>query len=160
MSSSCICLYNFFVQILDWNKDFKPSKMPQTKEEHEAAAKKYNLLPEEYKPYADDGMGYGDYPKLPDVSVETRDPYYAYDFPEHKRNLNEPVHVDIDLYGEDRYGSAEPLRYPMRVYWLSFIGVMSAVTVLYYWLEDKHMYRPVLPKQLPTNGPHYTFERK
>lgn len=48
-------------------------------------------MPEEYKPYADDGMGYGDYPKLPDVGVETRDAYYPYDFPEHRRNFNEPV---------------------------------------------------------------------
>lgn len=56
-----------------------------------AAAKKYNLLPEEYKPYADDGLGFGDYPKLPDASIETRDAYYPYDFPEHKRNFKEPV---------------------------------------------------------------------
>lgn len=80
-----------FVFILDWNKDFKPAKFPETKKERDASAEKYNLLPEEYKTYADDGMGYGDYPKLPDVGVEQRDPYYPYDFPEHRRNFNEPV---------------------------------------------------------------------
>lgn len=75
----------------DWNKDFKPAPLPTTEAERLAAAKKYNLLPEEYKPYADNGLGYGDYPQLPEVSVERRDPYYPYDYPELKRNFNEPV---------------------------------------------------------------------
>lgn len=75
----------------DWNKDYKPAPFPQTDAERAAAAKKYNLLPEEYKPYADTGMGYGDYPQLPDKPTESRDPYYPYDYPELKRNFNEPV---------------------------------------------------------------------
>lgn len=74
-----------------WNKDFKPGKYPETEAERLAAAKKYNLLPEEYKPYPDDGLGYGDYPHLPDKSVETKDPYYPYDYPALKRNFGEPV---------------------------------------------------------------------
>lgn len=41
---------------LDWNKDFAPGKYPETEEERNAAAKKYGLLPHEYKPYPDDGM--------------------------------------------------------------------------------------------------------
>lgn len=77
--------------ISDWNKDFKPLPHPTTEEERIAAAKKYNLLPQEYKPYPDDGTGYGDYPHLPDVPIETRDPYYPYDSPELKRNFGEPV---------------------------------------------------------------------
>lgn len=80
-----------YVVYSDWNKDYKPAPFPKTEQEIAAAAKKYNLLPEEYKPYADDGLGYGDYPHLPDVSIETRDAYYPYDFPEHKRNFKEPV---------------------------------------------------------------------
>lgn len=77
--------------VSDWYKDFKPDKVPQTEEERLAAAKKYNLLPEDYKQYPDDGMGYGDYPHLPDVPTETKDPYYPYDIPELKRNFQEPV---------------------------------------------------------------------
>lgn len=76
---------------LDWNKDYKPAPFPQTEAERLAAAKKYNLLPEEYKPYADNGLGYGDYPQLPNISIENKDEYYPYDFPELKRNFNEPV---------------------------------------------------------------------
>lgn len=86
------------MSVLDWNKDYKPAPFPKTEEERLAAAKKYNVLPEEYKPYADDGLGYGDYPKLPNVSVETRDPNYPYDFPEHKRNFHEPVRELHILY--------------------------------------------------------------
>lgn len=75
-----------------WNKDYKPAAMPKTEEERLAAAKKYYLLPEEYKPYADNGLGYGDYPKLEGgLGIEARDPYYPYDFPELKRNLHETV---------------------------------------------------------------------
>lgn len=77
--------------VSDWNKDFKPAPYPTTEEERVAAAKKYNLLPQDYKSYPDDGVGYGDYPHLPDVPVETKDPYYPYDSPELKRNFGEPV---------------------------------------------------------------------
>lgn len=75
-----------------WNKDYKPAPYPKTEEECLAAAKKYYLLPEEYKPYPDDGFGYGDYPQLEGgLGVEARDPFYPYDFPSMKRNLHEPV---------------------------------------------------------------------
>lgn len=62
-----------------------------TPEEREAAARKYGLRPEDYEVYADDGMGYGDYPKLPIVSGDSKDPYENWDFPELKRNYGEPV---------------------------------------------------------------------
>ena len=142
-----------------WNKDWKPGPYPKTPEERIAAAKKYNMSPEEYQPYPDDGLGHGDYPKLPDKSVETRDPYYPWDFPEHKRNFGEPVHLHVDMYGEDRFDvSSKPL-VPFRTQLLSFVGVMTFSAILYYWLEDKKMYRPVLPKQYPYQGvAHYTFE--
>lgn len=90
-----------------WNKDFKPAPFPLTQKERDAAAKKYGVPKEQYQPYPDDGLGFGDYPKLPDVSIELRDPYYPYDYPEHKRNFNEPIHAELDLYSEDRYNTGE-----------------------------------------------------
>ncbi|XP_058454182.1 NADH dehydrogenase [ubiquinone] 1 beta subcomplex subunit 8, mitochondrial [Malaya genurostris] len=143
-----------------WNKDFKPGKIPETEKEREAAARKYGLHPSEYQTYPDDGAGFGDYPKLPDTPVETRDPYYPYDFPELKRNLHDPIHVHASIYGEDRYGTAEPLRFPIANQWYTFIGVMTACFVVYFWLENYKMFRPVLEKQYPHDGPHYTFEKK
>jgi NADH dehydrogenase (ubiquinone) 1 beta subcomplex subunit 8 len=90
-----------------WNKDWKPGPYPETQAEREAAAKKYGIPIEDYKPYENDGTGHGDYPKLPEFSVERRDPYYPYDFPESKRNFGDAYHVDSDLYSEDRYNNGE-----------------------------------------------------
>lgn len=81
--------YNWF--ILDWNKDWKPGPYPKTDAERIAAARKYGLLPQDYQPYEDDGTGYGDYPKLPLVSTDMKDPFYNWDYPDMKRNFGEPV---------------------------------------------------------------------
>lgn len=93
-----------------WNKDFKPAPYPITQKQREAAAAKYGIPIEEYEPYPDDGLGYGDYPKLSDKSIELRDPYYPYDFPEHKRNFNEPINANIDEISEDRVNNGENKR--------------------------------------------------
>lgn len=92
-----------------WNKDFKPAPFPETQKEREAAAKKYAMPADKYEPYPDDGLGYGDYPKLPNTSVDLRDPYYPYDYPEFRRNFNDPMHVETDLYSEDRYSTGKRL---------------------------------------------------
>lgn len=43
--------------------------------------------------------------------------------------------------------------------WVWFLGVMGASFAVYIWLEDKKMFRPAMPKQLPHDGKkHYTFE--
>jgi len=77
--------------IVDWNKDWKPGPYPRTPQERAAAAKKYGMRPEDYEPYPDDGMGYGDYPKLPRVATESRDANEIWDMPEIRRNFGEPV---------------------------------------------------------------------
>ncbi|XP_055714628.1 NADH dehydrogenase [ubiquinone] 1 beta subcomplex subunit 8, mitochondrial [Phlebotomus papatasi] len=144
-----------------WNKDFKPGKYPETEAERLAAAKKYNMHPDEYQPYPDDGEGYGDYPKLPDEPVEMKDPYYPYDFPELKRNFNEPVHIEYTLWSEDRFGYSEKPRFSLKYQFLMFTGVLAACFGIYYFLEDYKVFRPVVPKQLPGDGKvHYTFESK
>lgn len=90
----------FYVFVIsDWNQDWQPGKFPETPEERERAAKKYGLRLEDYEPYPDDGTGLGDYPKLPPVSAEGRDPYVNWDMPELKRNFGEPV-SDIVLYNK------------------------------------------------------------
>lgn len=89
------------ISLQDWNKDYKPGPYPKTQAEREAAAKKYGLDISEYKPYPDDGLGLGDYPKLPDISGDSKDSFYPWDFPELKRNFNEPVSTymnSIDTY--------------------------------------------------------------
>ncbi|KAH0504477.1 NADH dehydrogenase [ubiquinone] 1 beta subcomplex subunit 8, mitochondrial [Microtus ochrogaster] len=70
-------------------KDMLPGRYPRTPEERAAAAKKYNMRVEDYEPYPDDGMGYGDYPKLPDRSQQERDPWYEWDHPDLRLNWGE-----------------------------------------------------------------------
>lgn len=106
-------------------------------------------------------MGYGDYPHLPDVPVERRDIHYPYDFPELKRNFQEPIHAEIDFYDETRYGTPADLRYPLWKMVVTFLSVIGGSFLLYFWLDDKKVFRPVLRKQLPAPGQiHYTFEPK
>ncbi|XP_073858602.1 NADH dehydrogenase [ubiquinone] 1 beta subcomplex subunit 8, mitochondrial isoform X2 [Macaca fascicularis] len=71
-------------------KDMLPGPYPRTPEERAAAAKKYNMRVEDYEPYPDEGMGYGDYPKLPDRSQHERDPWYSWDQPDLRLNWGEP----------------------------------------------------------------------
>uniref|UniRef100_A0A336LPW7 CSON009714 protein n=1 Tax=Culicoides sonorensis TaxID=179676 RepID=A0A336LPW7_CULSO len=144
-----------------WNKDWKAGKYPETEEERKAAAKKYGMHPSEYQPYPNDGTGYGDYPKMKDEPHERRDLYYPWDMPEHKRNFGEPIHIEYNIYSEDRYGTPTPLRWSKSQMAGSFCLFMGTVFALYFYLDDKKMFRPVLPKQLPSDGrTHYTFEPK
>ncbi|VDQ15690.1 unnamed protein product, partial [Trichobilharzia regenti] len=48
----------------DYHIEWKPKPFPCTKAEREAAAKRYNLLPSDYKPFEDDGLAPGDYFKV------------------------------------------------------------------------------------------------
>lgn len=47
------------------------------------------------------GTAPGDYPHLPDVSVEAKDAYYPYDFPEMRRNYQEPVSAFESLSNQE-----------------------------------------------------------
>ncbi|EEB14991.1 NADH-Ubiquinone oxidoreductase ASHI subunit [Pediculus humanus corporis] len=78
-----------------WYPDFKPGPYPKTEAERNAAARKYNLLPEEYQPMPDDGDALGDYPDLSHYKrYEDRDPYHHWDFPDMRRDFLEPVPME------------------------------------------------------------------
>lgn len=107
------------------------------------------------------GMGCGDYPHLPDIPVEQRDIYYPYDYPELRRNFQEPVHAELDHYDETRVGTPAPLRFPIWKMGVSFLSVIAGAILIFWLLDDKKAFRPVLEKQMPTPGQvHYTFETK
>lgn len=106
-------------------------------------------------------MGYGDYPHLPDVPIERKDPYYPYDYPELKRNFQEPIHAEIDTYDETRYGTPNEPRFSMTTQVTCLFSVLGGTWLLYEWFEDKKIFEPVLPQQMPAPGVvHYTFEPK
>jgi NADH dehydrogenase (ubiquinone) 1 beta subcomplex subunit 8 len=49
------------------------------------------LRPEDYKPYPDDGLGYGDYPDLGNVSTDMKSNWEDWDDPYGKRNFGDAV---------------------------------------------------------------------
>ncbi|CAM1331082.1 NDUFB8 (predicted) [Pycnogonum litorale] len=144
-----------------WNKDWKPGPYPKTAEERFAAAKKYGLLPEDYEPYPDDGLGHGDYPKLPVVATNSKPDSTQYDMRYLKRNYGEPLHATADWYMAERYDPKFDSAVNPHVKALTLFGVLSVLYIL-YWAGEKFKYaHPVMPPQIP--GPdkvHYTFEPK
>uniref|UniRef100_T1JCK7 NADH dehydrogenase [ubiquinone] 1 beta subcomplex subunit 8, mitochondrial n=1 Tax=Strigamia maritima TaxID=126957 RepID=T1JCK7_STRMM len=144
---------------LYWTKDWKPGPYPKTPAERAAAAKKYGLLPEDYEPYPDDGLGLGDYPKLPVVSGDHRDPFGDWDFPRQKRNFGEIIHADVDSHGEDRIDLNLKTYPAANTKALIFISTM-VIWVGFCWVDSKYKYyHPVMPKQLYKEGVvHYLLE--
>merc|ERR1712243_69999 len=116
------------------SKDMLPAGYPETPEQLAAAARKYNMTLEDYKPYADNGEGFGDYPQLPNRSQHERDPWYEWDDPELRRNWNEPMHWNFDMYTRNRVDTS-----PTPRDWAD----MS---------KQFPTYQPVAPKQYPYNN--------
>ena len=131
-----------------WNYIWKPSaKLPQTESEKESVAKKYGLIPEDYKPLKDSG----DYPDLDGVSAWDRDNNELWDYPELKMNYNEPgPYYNFDRDYESRfskghvlYGSRTSIDKQFLVVFL-FVGF-----VVLNELFLPHNQMPVMPKQKP-----------
>ena len=93
-----------------WVRDWKPGPPPKTAEERAAAARKYNLIPEDYQ-VADEEEGYGDYPKLPPVGMDARDPYEDMDYYYWRQNYGETLHTDADAFTADRHDPNEKWRF-------------------------------------------------
>ncbi|XP_010331477.3 NADH dehydrogenase [ubiquinone] 1 beta subcomplex subunit 8, mitochondrial [Saimiri boliviensis] len=131
-------------------KDELPGPYPRTPEERAAAAKKYNMRVEDYEPYPDDGMGYGDYPKLPDRSQHERDPWYDWDQPDLRVNWGETMHWDIDMYNRNRVDTS-PTPISWDVMWKQLLSFVAFMTFM-FWMGHKYpVYQPVAPKQYPYN---------
>ncbi|XP_004928607.1 NADH dehydrogenase [ubiquinone] 1 beta subcomplex subunit 8, mitochondrial [Bombyx mori] len=139
-----------------WNYQYQPGPYPKTPEERAAAAKKYGMTVEEYTPYPED-MGYGDYPKLPDIGEDSKDPHYPYDNPELKRNFNEPLHATAEIFGGDRCDISIRRRFSLLHQWTWFLGTLGGFALLMVFLEDYKIGRPVTAKQIPGQGVHYLF---
>ncbi|KAG8292697.1 NADH dehydrogenase 1 beta subcomplex subunit 8 ndufb8 [Homalodisca vitripennis] len=139
-----------------WNKDWMPGPYPVTPEQRLAAAKKYNLLPEEYEPDPD---GYGDYPKLPDVSGDTRDSTHNWDFPELKKEYGEPMHVYANFISEDRWDinhNEKQQIHPLKQTAM-YIGVLLAIFIPYHFLNDKKTSLAHAKRHYPADGVHYKY---
>ncbi|KAB7496411.1 NADH dehydrogenase [ubiquinone] 1 beta subcomplex subunit 8, mitochondrial [Armadillidium nasatum] len=141
-----------------WNRDWKPGPYPTTQEEREAAAKKYGLHIRDYKPYPDDGFGWGDYPMFEPLSVESGDPYEHWDMPEYKRNLGDLMHPNFDFYIAERYDISKRSKSYFRLLG-EFLAIMSVMSFICYYAETHKVPKPKMHRQYPEDGKkHYTFE--
>jgi NADH dehydrogenase (ubiquinone) 1 beta subcomplex subunit 8 len=143
-----------------WTRDWKPGPPPKTKEEWAAAAKKYNLIPEDYKPYPET-EGLGDYPHLQVVGQDARDPFEDFDYHYRRRNFAETLHIDYDIYTSDRHDPNEKTRIPPWKMFMMFIVSQATLVILFFaaWFFDIRIVPNMKPKQFPGPGKvHYTFE--
>lgn len=123
---------NEMLQVGDW---------PRTKEEREKAAKKYNLIPEDYIPY-EEGEALGDYPNLKPIGAFNRDPYDDYDDMVDVRFYGEVFHRDADLYYWER---VDPLRdekgyLPTWLVMIIFFSLAASMPTYYYLMDNYRIY--------------------
>lgn len=126
---------------------------PKTKEERERAAKKYNLIPEDYEPYPEE-EGWGDYPNLKCVGAYNKDWYGDYyDIQEH-RFYGEPIELNADLYFWERVDPQSDTRpaqtltgWPGHFF---FFGLCTGPFAIYYFFT-----RTATGKKL-----HFSHQRK
>ncbi|KAK6046808.1 NADH-ubiquinone oxidoreductase ASHI subunit [Cooperia oncophora] len=85
-------------------RDHKPGQYPTTDEERRAAALKYGLRPEDYKPMdQDDVVRYaGDYPDFGPITYDHKDPYENWTDRLNRRNWGEMVPIDMMRHRADR----------------------------------------------------------
>ncbi|XP_040418672.1 NADH dehydrogenase [ubiquinone] 1 beta subcomplex subunit 8, mitochondrial [Cygnus olor] len=132
------------------SSELLPGPYPRTPEERAAAAKKYNMRVEDYQPYPDDGLGYGDYPMLPKRSAHERDPWYQWDQPDTRHNWGEPMHWDFDMYIRNRFDTS-PTQIPWHTMRKHFFIFLSTMLIMFGIGGFYPSYRPVGPKQYPFN---------
>ncbi|KAM4623851.1 NADH dehydrogenase [ubiquinone] 1 beta subcomplex subunit 8, mitochondrial [Polymixia lowei] len=134
-------------------KDSLPGPYPKTPEERAAAAKKYNIMAEDYEPFPDNGEGYGDYPQIPNRSQHERDPWYQWDHPDLRRNWGEPMHWNFDMFIRNRVDTS-----PSPVSWSTMCkhlgGFVGFMLFMFYLGGQYPAYQPVAPKQYPYNDLH------
>lgn len=135
------------------NRDWRPkATFPQTPEEHVIRAHWYGMHPADYKVDTEDQGTYptGDYPKLPIVSFDERDPYEPWDNWYEKHNFNEPVLRDWEAYNQLRISNVifrnSPV-YMMMMCW----GVSALFFFVLYLSRNIEAWAPFMAKSWPNN---------
>lgn len=142
------------------DEDWMPGPYPKTKAEKLAAAKKYNLLPEEYEPYdpVKWEFSWGDYPHLPNLCYHDKNPYNAWDHLMHRRNWNDVLHVNEVLYDALRPAlhpyEELPVRKLFEFFFWSFIIILG-INELFWKFERITVFKP---RHMPLVGEvHYHY---
>jgi hypothetical protein len=105
----------------------------------------YLISPSEYRPQADDGIGYGDYPDMPNISGDMKSDYESYDYPSIKRNFGEPVHIHGELMTPEKVThkkSFDGRSHMQRL--LVFLTTVTVVFGLHFLLRDYKFFVPVV----------------
>ena len=132
-----------------------------------AAAKKYGLIPEDYKPYPRDGtwnesigpQGLGDYPMLGKSSGDSRSGHVNWDDPDLKRNYGEPLHYNFYMQQETRFDDTTRYRYTVWQFTGLFLACFTFFAAPFYFLRNYPIFPPTTKIQCPKPGEaYYTFE--
>jgi len=103
---------------------------PKTEQERIKAARKYNLIPEDYEPYPEN-EGFGDYPKLKPVGDFNRNRYDDCDDPDDHRFYGEPLQREFDMYKWERIDPLlwEKPRY-LENFWVRLLLFLTTPTII------------------------------
>ncbi|XP_070535258.1 NADH dehydrogenase [ubiquinone] 1 beta subcomplex subunit 8, mitochondrial-like [Ptychodera flava] len=142
---------------LEMTRDELPGQYPETAEERARAAKKYNMRVEDYKPYPDDGLGWGDYPKLERQHVDTRSHWDDWDFPDIRRNYGDVYHIDEDIMWRNRPNWDKDFNPPFKTQVMAFFGVVAVLGTLVMFGIKYPLFWPVGKKQYPYSNLHIEY---
>jgi len=142
-----------------WNYLWQPSPYPETKEEREAAARKYGMIPEDYEPYDPTDWGLGDYPKLEKSSQDSRSGQIDWDYMADRRNFGEPMMRDYDASQATRFDDTTKLPRSQAQLWAGFLAWVGGFALLFYIGSHFKRHPGVTAEQYPGKGKtHYTFD--
>lgn len=134
---------------------------PRTKEDYLKAARKYNMIPEDYKPLPEE-EGLGDYPDIMAFGGFRRDKNEDFTDRMFDRSYGEILHRDADLYDWERIDPQheEYQYFSLPVRCLIFFGFWATFPILHFTCEyfDLHVNHNRKQEQHPKDGPHYSFE--
>ena len=93
--------------------------------------------PDDYQPYPDDGLGFGDYPNLGRISTDMKSDWGDYDDPFLKRNFGEPVVVTQEQITAEKVTLRhQRVSFPNILLWF-FIGSFTYIGIHYYFWNYK-----------------------
>ncbi|CAF1134801.1 unnamed protein product [Adineta steineri] len=144
------------------NRDWRPKEeVPVTPEDRAATAKKYNMLPEDYKPYPPE-YNAGDMPNVaPAGAYADRSPWEDYDYPSERQNWNEPRHPgDHIKYDKARIQHVEEKQPGLTKELLKLLIIPITLILAAYGFRSMELMTPTFPARKPEPGVvHYSFEK-
>ena len=144
------------------NREWRPNEeVPVTVEDRAATARKYNMLPEDYKPYPPE-YNAGDMPDVaPAGRFFDRSPWEDYDYPTERQNWNEPRHPDDHtVYDKTRLGNAAEKQPVIMKELLKLLILPVVVIISLYGLRELQFMNPTFRSPMVERGAvHYSFEK-